>query len=111
MSLTISPAQIVEASRSPLLAAPDSWPRRPLGEVATIVNGFAFKSKQFVPDGGRPLIRIRDIFNVATSVGYAGEYDDKYIVQPGQLIVGMDGDFNSALWQGPEALLRLSRSP
>lgn len=106
MSLTVSPAEIVGASRSPLLATPDSWPRRPLGEVATIVNGFAFKSKQFVPGGGRrPLIRIRDIFNETTSVGYAGEYEEKYIVQPGQLIVGMDGDFNCTRWRGPEALL------
>lgn len=105
MSLTIPPAQIVEESSSPLLAAPESWPRRPLGEVATILNGFAFKSNQFVPSGGKPLIRIRDIFSGHTAVGYTGDFDDRYLVKPGELLVGMDGDFNSAVWRGPEALL------
>jgi type I restriction enzyme, S subunit len=105
MSLTISPARIVEESGSPLLVAPASWPRRPLGEIATILNGFAFKSKQFVPDGGKPLIRIRDIFNETTAVGYVGEFEQRYLVQPGDLLVGMDGDFNCARWSGPEALL------
>jgi type I restriction enzyme, S subunit len=105
MSLTISPARIVEESGSPLLAARDSWRRRPLGEVASILNGFAFKSKDFVAKGGKPLIRIRDIFNQETAVGYVGDYDSRYIIRPGDLLVGMDGDFNSARWQGPEALL------
>lgn len=105
MSLTISPARIVEESNSPLLAARDSWQRRPLGEVATILNGFAFRSKQFVPEGGKPLIRIRDISSEQTAVGYVGEYDERYLVQPGELLVGMDGDFHCARWRGPESLL------
>jgi type I restriction enzyme S subunit len=105
MSLTISPARIVEESESPLLGAPESWPRQPLGDVAVILNGFAFKSKQFVPGGGRPLIRIRDIFNDRTVVGYTGEYDSRYLVHKDDLLVGMDGDFNCARWHGPEGLL------
>jgi type I restriction enzyme, S subunit len=105
VSLTVSPAQIVEESGSPLLEAPDSWARYPLGDVATIVNGFAFKSKDFAADSGIPLIRIRDIFSDQTSVRYVGDYDERYVVQPGDLLVGMDGDFNCARWQGPVALL------
>ena len=105
MSLTIHPARIVEESESPLLFAPDSWPRRPLGEVATILNGFAFKSAQFVADGGMPLIRIRDLFSTETTVNYAGDYESRYVVRRGDLLVGMDGDFNCARWAGPDALL------
>lgn len=105
MSLTISPARIVEESDSPLLVAPEGWPRHPLGEVAEIFNGFAFKSKQFVSDGGVPLIRIRDIFNTETAVGYLGDYDQRYLVRKGELLVVMDGDFNCARWAGPDALL------
>lgn len=105
MSLTISPAQIVAESDSPLLTAPDSWQRRPLGEIATILNGFAFKSANFTSQGGKPLIRIRDIFNNQTAVGYVGDYEERYTVRPGDLLVGMDGDFNCARWHGPEALL------
>lgn len=105
MSLTVSPSEIVERSDSPLLAAPDAWPRRPLGDVATILNGFAFKSKQFAADGGMPLIRIRDIFDDHTTVGFVGAYDKRYLVHPDELLVGMDGDFNCSRWRGPEALL------
>lgn len=105
MSLTISPEQIVANSTSPLLAAPEDWPRRPLGEIVSLQNGYAFKSKQFVNSGGTPLIRIRDLYETTTAVSYAGDYDSRYIVRPGALLVGMDGDFNVARWQGPEALL------
>ncbi len=105
MSLTMPPARIVAESNSPLLAAADSWTRRPLGEVAEILNGFAFKSEQFSTDGGKPLIRIRDLFTESTAVAYAGEYDERYLVEPGELLVGMDGDFNASRWRGPQALL------
>ena len=105
MSLTISAARIVEESDSPLLAAPEAWPRKRLGDVATILNGFAFKSKQFVSEGGTPLIRIRDIRRTGTAVGFVGDYEERYIVRKGELLVGMDGDFNCARWAGPDALL------
>src|SRR2546428_13259184 len=106
MSLTKSPAQIVEESESPLLAAPALWARRPLGEVATILNGHAFRSIQFAPAGhGKPLLRIRDIFHDRTAVDYVGAYDKRYLVQPGELVLGMDGEFNCARWRGSEALL------
>lgn len=105
MSLTVSAARIVEESDSPLLAAPEGWPRKRLGDVATILNGYAFKSKQFVSDGGMPLIRIRDIRKTSTAVGFVGDYDERYVVHEGELLVGMDGDFNCARWAGPDALL------
>jgi type I restriction enzyme S subunit len=73
--------------------------------VATILNGAAFKSKLFSPDDGVPLIRIRDIARGETSTRYSGEYDDRYLIQPGELLVGMDGDFNVARWRGSAALL------
>jgi type I restriction enzyme S subunit len=105
MSLTLSPARIVEESKSPLLASPESWPRQPLGEVANILNGFAFKSAQFSTEKGKPIIRIRDIFSDSTVVNYFGDYEDRYVVRRGDFLVGMDGDFNCARWRGPEAIL------
>ncbi|HSH61238.1 MAG TPA: restriction endonuclease subunit S [Acidimicrobiales bacterium] len=107
MSLTVSPAKIVEESDSPLLSCPPAWRRKPLGEVAEILNGYAFKSAAFVQhsDGAMPLLRIRDIFNNETSIAYNGEYDERYIVRRGDLVVGMDGDFNVARWRGRDALL------
>ncbi len=105
MSLTLHPAEIVESSTSPLVACHASWPRAPLGAIATILNGAAFKSVLFSPSEGVPLIRIRDIAADRTSTRYAGQYDERYLVRPGQLLVGMDGDFNVARWRGEPALL------
>lgn len=105
MSLTVPPARIVSESTSPLLAAPNSWHRQPLGEVADILNGFAFKSQQFSHARGMPLVRIRDIFSTSTAVRYTGEFDERYVIRRGDLLVGMDGDFNCARWAGQDALL------
>jgi type I restriction enzyme S subunit len=70
------------------------------------VNGFAFKSSRFNKDQqGLPLLRIRDVGKEMTDSYYDGPYEAQYIVKRGDLVVGMDGDFNSARWQGPNALL------
>ena len=54
---------------------------------------------------GTPLIRIRDITSGYTQTFYTGEYDSEYIVSRGNLLIGMDGDFNIRMWQGTNALL------
>lgn len=105
MSLTIHPKDIVEASESPLLASAEHWERRPLGEVATILNGYAFASKLFSRTEGIPLIRIRDISNGTTTERFKGPFDERYLIRSGDLLVGMDGEFNVARWSGPPALL------
>ena len=105
MALTIPVSEIVEKSKSPLLGKHESWGRVPLGDVATILNGFAFKSSEFSNDRGMPLIRIRDVGKNNTETNYLGEYDVRYIVEPGDLLVGMDGDFNCGRWHGPRGLL------
>ncbi len=105
MALTIPVSEIVEKSKNPLLGKHESWGRVPLGGVATILNGFAFKSSEFSNDRGMPLIRIRDVGKDRSETNYLGEYDSRYIVEPGDLLVGMDGDFNCARWRGPRGLL------
>lgn len=105
MSFGESVSELVEKDETGLLGKAAHWERVRLGEVASIRNGFAFPSAQFSSDGGVPLIRIRDIHNTVTEVGFEGDFDAQYIVEPGDLVVGMDGDFSAALWSGPTALL------
>jgi len=76
-----------------------------LGEVCKIVNGFAFDSEHFVSQGGFPLIRIRDLKTNNPSTGFKGDFDENFVVKPGSLLVGMDGEFRCYEWQGPPALL------
>jgi len=105
MALTIPVAEIVENSKNPLLGKHESWGRVLLGEIAKIQNGFPFKSSQFTKDEGIPLIRIRDVGADSTDTNYVGEYDPAYLVEAGDFLIGMDGDFNSARWRGPKGLL------
>ena len=81
------------------------WEVKPLGELCSIQNGFAFKSKLF-GDDGMPLIRIRDLSNgFETQTRYSGEYDENFVVNAGDVLVGMDGEFRCYKWKGGPALL------
>lgn len=105
MALTVSVDEIVHGSRNPLLGVRPQWKRIRLREIASVLNGFAFKSGQFAKGDGMPLIRIRDVGSDSTDTNYVGEFDERYLIEPGDLLVGMDGDFNCARWRGPRGLL------
>ena len=106
MTLRVAPQEIVANSHSPLLAIADDWERVPLRHVAEITNGAAFKSAQFNNAGiGMPLIRIRDVDANATKTFYNGDFEQRHVVEDGDLLIGMDGDFRVARWAGPTALL------
>ncbi len=105
MALTVPVAEIVENSKNLLLVKHESWGRVLLGEIATIQNGFPFKSSQFTKSEGMPLIRIRDVGADYSDTNYVGDYDPAFIVKAGDLLIGMDGDFNCARWRGPDGLL------
>jgi type I restriction enzyme S subunit len=77
-----------------------------LGDVLEVQNGFAFPSENFRgPNCGMPLIRIRDLGATTTEATYAGPYRDDFVVSTGDLLIGMDGDFECHRWEGPPALL------
>ncbi|MFD4998086.1 restriction endonuclease subunit S [Streptomyces buecherae] len=110
MALTVTPADLVAAAersdRPGLLGRHSTWERVRLGEIASVLNGFAFKSDYFNHDGsGTPLIRIRDVSRGSTETHYSGEYESQYLVNSGEIIVGMDGDFRVSVWRGTGALL------
>jgi type I restriction enzyme S subunit len=105
MSFTESLDDIVASNENGLLGAHSTWSRVRLGDVCAILNGFPFPSKQFRPSGGMPLIRIRDVLRGWSETYFVGDYDPEFVVRHGDLIVGMDGDFNCALWAGEDALL------
>ena len=105
MALTISVEDIISTTNNPLLQAKSHWTRVRLGDVATVLNGYAFKAELFNRNEGTPLIRIRDVGSKDSQTLYSGEFESKYLVQPGELLIGMDGDFNCARWRGKPSLL------
>ncbi|MCH1613619.1 MAG: restriction endonuclease subunit S, partial [Flavobacteriales bacterium] len=77
-----------------------------LGEHVEILSGYAFKSKEFNDTGlGIPVVRIRDVGKEKSETFYDGEYSDDYLLDNGDLLIGMDGDFRLAKWKGGKALL------
>lgn len=77
-----------------------------LVEVANIQYGFPFESKLFTQDKSKiPLIRIRDVKTGKSSTYYTGDYVEAYIIKRGDILVGMDGNFNLERWNDRDGLL------
>ncbi|WP_288955341.1 restriction endonuclease subunit S [uncultured Polaribacter sp.] len=84
---------------------PENWLVSEYKFVSEVQNGFAFKSAMFDKNIGFPILRIRDITSGEISTFYKGDYTDDYIVQKGDLLIGMDGDFNIRWWDKENVLL------
>ena len=76
-----------------------------LGELLKVQNGFAFKKEFFSASAGVPLIRIRDLEGTSTEINYCGPYREEFLVEAGDYLIGMDGEFHCNIWRGPRALL------
>ena len=73
--------------------------------MAQLVNGFPFDSALFDLIEGTPLVRIRDLFARETEVKWPGEFVPPAEIGDGDILIGMDGDFNVAWWNQGRALL------
>jgi type I restriction enzyme M protein len=82
-----------------------SYPLVKLKELIKIQSGYAFDSSKFNESRGFPLIRIRNIKKDFTDTLYDGEVLQDFIVKNGDLLIGMDGEFNCSIWNGNDALL------
>ena len=80
--------------------------KQKLKDVADIDYGFAFNSDFFNEDGnGLPLVRIRDLKRGFTKTYTTEIFDERYLVDSGDMLIGMDGEFNLTVWQAGPALL------
>ncbi len=67
---------------------------------------YAFDSAYFTENSCYPpLARIRDVKRGYSETYYSGGYSEEYILASGDLLVGMDGEFNIARWKCDGALL------
>lgn len=71
-----------------------------VGEHIKIIPGFPFNSALFNNDGdGLPLIRIRDLLTSKIETYYRGEFPKEYLIEEGDILIGMDGDFHIVKWK------------
>ena len=76
-----------------------------LGDVATYINGFAFKPSDW-SDEGLPIIRIQDLTGNAYQANrYSGEYQKKYEVNEGDVLISWSASLGVYVWRGEKAVL------
>ena len=85
---------------------PESWTQTNIYSLANIIYGAPFASKQFNTEGnGKPIIRIRDL-KAQQFATYTTEVHPKgYLLRPGDIVIGMDGEFRPYIWGNDEAWL------
>ncbi|MDK2090321.1 restriction endonuclease subunit S [Aliarcobacter butzleri] len=80
--------------------------KKEIGEYIKILSGYPFNSDLFNEENiGKPLIRIRDLERSYSKTYFNGEYEKTYVISQGDILVGMDGDFNAVKWKGIDSLL------
>ena len=85
---------------------PESWTQSGIYSLANIIYGAPFASKQFNTEGnGKPIIRIRDLKDQQFATYTTQVHPKGYLLQPGDIVVGMDGEFRPYIWGNDEAWL------
>lgn len=84
---------------------PVGWKVEKLFDVANILYGYPFNSDEFCSDSSlNPIVRIRDILDNHTDTYTSEVCDEKYWINPNEMLIGMDGIFHMTLWTGERAL-------
>jgi type I restriction enzyme S subunit len=86
----------------------EAWGATALGSVATLVNGRAFKPKDWL-DQGIPIIRIQNLNGSDEFNYYDQDVEARYYVEPGELLFSWSGSrgtsFGPHIWRGPRGIL------
>ncbi len=83
----------------------EGWEVKKLGEVATYINGYAFKPTQW-GDSGVPIIRIQNLNNNDALYNYYdGEIPSKYVVEYGDILISWSASLGVYEWKGQRSYL------
>ena len=76
-----------------------------LGEVATFINGHAFKPQDWSSEG-KEIIRIQNLTKTSKEINYySGTIDKKYIIEDGDILISWSGTLGVFQWCGKSAVL------
>ena len=85
---------------------PEGWEAVSIFEGASVLYGFPFSTESFVgKPTDKPLVRIRDILEGSVSAYTTEVVDEKYRLNKGDVVIGMDGNFHMNIWQDDNAFL------
>lgn len=85
---------------------PEGWEKVKLDELVDLTFGYPFKANDFNNEGkGTQIIRIRNIPNSTTKDFTTEIVNEKYYVENGDILIGMDGEFYVNVWTGNKSYL------
>ena len=85
---------------------PEGWKVLPLFDAVSVQYGFPFATEHFTEEETSvPIVRIRDILEGTTSAFSLEKADEKYHLNEGDVLVGMDGNFHMNFWHDNIAYL------
>ena len=77
----------------------------PLKEVATFLNGYAFKPSDWSKEG-LPIIRIQNLTGTNKEFNYYnGDYNEKYIIEDGDILISWSASLGIFLWKNITGIL------
>ena len=81
------------------------WPMAKLGDLATYINGRAFKPEEW-SEVGLPIIRIQNLNEESASFNfYSGEFDERHFINDGDLLVSWSASLDAFIWDRGGAIL------
>ena len=84
---------------------PQGWTISTVGEVATYINGRAFKPSEW-EQNGLPIIRIQNLNDSDAPYNYSSAtYETKYLVKDGDLLFAWAASLGTYIWNGGNAWL------
>ena len=100
------PGETQPILRFPKFRHSAEWQKVSLSHLLTFQNGYPFSSNDFGEERqGLRLIRNRDLRSEDRAVYYDGHSLPEFIVNDGDLLVGMDGVFTPCVWHKGTGLL------
>ena len=83
----------------------EGWVYKKLGDVASFINGYAFKPEQW-STSGTPIVRIQNLNNPDAPFNYYnGKVPDKVKIKDGDLLISWSASLGAYIWQGGDAFL------
>ena len=86
-------------------AIPEGWKISRMGNIATYINGYAFKPKDW-SDDGKMIVRIQDLTGSSNCPNhYNGLLPSKYLIQKDDILISWAATLDAFLWNKEDAWL------
>ncbi|MDE1499648.1 restriction endonuclease subunit S [Ligilactobacillus salivarius] len=82
----------------------DAWEQRKLGEVATFINGRAYKQNELLDSGKYKVLRVGNFYTNDSWYYSNLELADKYYIDKGDLVYTWSATFGPHIWDGEKVI-------